>query len=97
MENATGITIVMLFMIALTFLFLEVHTGIEKDKILDQKCQDLGYLEYAPNMGFQFCEDKIGNLHYVNYKCEYLIDFLALFPEDCTMNKITIGEVEVKQ
>jgi len=97
MANASGITIGILLMIALSLIFLVVYTGIEEGKILNQKCQDLGYLEYVPNMGFQFCEDKIGNLHYVNYKCEYLIDFLALFPEDCTMNKITIGEVEVKQ
>ncbi len=92
-----GIICVTILLCLLILFCVGTYSDTEKRDILDQKCQDLGYSEYTFKMGFKFCEDEIGSLHYIDYECYYKIEFLELFPKDCDLNKITVGEVEVKK
>jgi len=87
--------------ICVILVFVMIVSGVlsykEEIKILDQKCQELGYLEYEYNIDFNFCADAERNLHYIDYECDYKINFLGLFPKSCDLYEITVGEVEVKK
>jgi len=97
MENIIGKTAGLCVIVVLMMAICGILSSSEEIKILNQECQDLGYSEYQYNIDFRFCADDERNLHYIDYECDYEINFLGLFPKSCEMYEITVGEVEVKE
>ncbi len=52
----------------------------------DNSCKEIGFESYEFIMGMQYCEDSLGNLHYIDLECDF-------FMTNCKTREISVGDV----
>ena len=61
------------------------------EKSQNKACERIGFEEYVERQEMDFCEDKKGNLYYVNLRCDNLENLLPT--KKCIAKRIKVGEV----
>jgi hypothetical protein len=81
--------IVVCIITALYFIWM-IPILIHADNQRELACQKLGFEGDKYNGNMRYCEDREGNLHYIEMECE------PWYWPDCTAKTISVGEVRVK-
>ncbi len=93
----SGLCAIIIFTFVIIATLSIILSIIMQGEEVDKACRKIGYSEYKYKQGFEFCEDKEGNLNYIKYECNYMMELIDLFPTRCIAKKISVGDVEVKK
>ena len=95
MNKRGGVVLGITFVLIMLLVGLGFMSAINESEEIDNLCKEEGYVEYIYKEPFNYCRDYNGDLRYIEHECDYGIEFMTLFPKDCSIRFIKVGEVSI--